>query len=212
MRRFIYSFSVIAVVTAVIAGFALAPASASSAHVAAGKDAVASARSAAHRATAYGQRTTSSYRQLINHNGKCLDMTNASTSRGTQPQEWACNGRSQQYWETIPVSTPVGGAHYLLKNYHSGLCLSILNNSTKPGSRVIQWTCNTSGNDLFEDWGPSCPGSYSPYCVWYDLGMETSTNCCALHPSGDRTANGLKIYANNDVTLRAYRWKWGGSI
>ena len=162
--------------------------------------------------TATVAQAQSPYARLFNYNGKCLDMTGGSTSNGTRPQLWTCNSNNWQYWESVPVSNPLGGAAYLLKNYHSGKCLSILDNKTAPGSGVIQYNCNNSGSDLFEDWAPSCPGSYDGYCTWEDVGMETSTNCCYMHPSGDGSSNGLEIYASNQPDHLAYRWKWGAHL
>jgi len=117
-------------------------------------------------------------------NGKCLDMTNGSTSNGAQPQIWTCNDNPQQFWNFISIGSPF----FLIQNANSGKCLSILNNSTARSATVIQWTCNFSGNDLWEDWRQSRPSS--PF-EFFNAG-----NPYVMHPSGCGDSNGLKIFMN----------------
>jgi hypothetical protein len=50
------------------------------------------------------------YYQIINHDGLCLDMTGASKANGADAQQWGCDGHAQQYWEVRTVN--VGGIVY----------------------------------------------------------------------------------------------------
>jgi hypothetical protein len=138
---------------------------------------------------------TVQYRQIINYDGKCLDMTGGSRSNGTQAQQWGCNGNSQQYWGYVP--TNAGG--YLIENYKSGKCLSILKNDPNPGGAVTQWTCDFSGSNAYELW---YLGGIGNWTILYNIGTRNHRTCgsavweCAMHPSGNGTSNGLKIYNN----------------
>jgi hypothetical protein len=114
---------------------------------------------------------------------KCLDMTGGSLSNGTQPQIWTCNGSRQQDWLIIPVGSPF----FLIENVNSGKCLSILHNSTGVNATVIQWTCNFSGNDPFEDWRQS---SSSPP---FELLQGSNGNPFAMETSGCHDTRGTKI-------------------
>jgi Ricin-type beta-trefoil lectin domain-like len=124
----------------------------------------------------------------------CLDMTNGSKSAGTIAQIWTCNGLPQQYW-SFPVTTE-GGA-FLIKNENSGLCLSILHNSTALGAAVIQWSCVTSGADKFEDWYRLGSGPY-------DFG--NFGDGLVMHPSGCGTRNGSGIFMNVPDQCTADLW------
>jgi Ricin-type beta-trefoil lectin domain len=150
------------------------------------------------------------YQRIVNFDGRCLDMTGRSTAKGVQPQQWTCNGGSNQEWAfNIP-----GRWDTLIKNKNSGLCLSILNNNLNPGSEVIQWTCDP--NDSFENW---ITGGQGNFIEFYNDGNEqpggrlcgdvfgdTSGARCAMHPNSDGTANGDRIYVNSYKGLPSYAW------
>jgi hypothetical protein len=70
--------------------------------------------------------------------GKALDDTNASTANGTQMQQWACNGQTQQNW----VLTAVGGGYYTIVNQLSGKALDDTNASRSNGTIMQQWAPN----------------------------------------------------------------------
>jgi hypothetical protein len=134
--------------------------------------------------------------ELINHDGKCLDVIGGSTSAGTPVQQWTCNGRQQQYWAFYPTRQ--------IRNLHSGMCLSILGNDPNPGGEVIQWNCNFTGSDRWEDWANGIGGGLGRFgIVFYSDG--SCQGSCAMHPSGGGTGNGAKIYMNGPVGT-SYQW------
>jgi hypothetical protein len=148
-----------------------------------------------------------SYHHIYNHNGKCLDMTNGSKSRGTQVQIWSCNANLQQYWTLKSiVYQPTGTDGVLIINKNSGMCLSILNDSRTPPAAVIQWPCNNSGGDPWEDWIQNCSTGINNYCYLLNIGMSSFTGCCDMHPSGNGSSDGLKVYANIPDGNYAYFW------
>lgn len=148
-----------------------------------------------------------SYHHIYNYNGKCLDMTNGSTSNGAALQIWGCNTNPQQYWTLKSiVYQPTGTDGVLIINKNSGKCLSILNDSRTPPAAVIQWTCNNSGGDPWEDWIQNCSTGISNYCYLFNIGMSAFDGCCDMHPSGNGSSDGLLVYANIPDGNRAYFW------
>jgi ricin-type beta-trefoil lectin protein len=144
---------------------------------------------------------------IENKDGKCLDMTGGSTAAGAQPQLWTCNHDAQQIWESIPL---YGGTKFmLLMNENSGLCLSIKNNDPNPGAEVIQWSCNYTGTDYYEVWYLTSP--YGPDTTTQEgnsIMNDGSDNCtCGMHPSGDSSADGTKIFINRVNPIETdYLW------
>jgi Ricin-type beta-trefoil lectin domain len=72
--------------------------------------------------------------------GKCLDVTGASTTPGTQVQIWDCNGGTNQAW------THTSSNQLTVYSGSSQLCLDAYNNQTTPGTKVQTWTCNGGAN------------------------------------------------------------------
>ncbi|CAL9332784.1 lectin [Streptomyces sp. enrichment culture] len=68
-------------------------------------------------------------------NGKCLDVSGASTADGTRIQLWTCNGTAAQRW-----TVAADGTFQAL-----GKCLDVAGGGTADGTRVQLWTCNGSG-------------------------------------------------------------------
>lgn len=163
----------------------------------------ATTRTAAPRSSITADSVT--YYQIINHDGKCLDETGGSTANGVAPQQWACNGNPQQYWAVIYNDT----GYALIKNYNSGKCLSILDNNSKGGAAVIQWTCDNA--DAWENWDPYYTGS-GDWFIYYNTASCSfpESDSCGMHPDGNQTGNGWKIY-DQVVSSTAYYWKTGGA-
>jgi Ricin-type beta-trefoil lectin domain-like len=138
---------------------------------------------------------------IHNHYGLCLDMTNGSTALNTQAQLWTCNGKAQQLWYVYPVD----GTHWLIQNNNSGLCLSLLGTTPSLGDAVTQYNCNYSGGDAYEDWNNDGFNHIQNY------GLSTGY----MHPSGNQSYNGVKIYVNGPPKYLAYQWSFcpygGGS-
>jgi hypothetical protein len=149
---------------------------------------------------------STTYYQLKNHDGKCLDMTGASKSKGTPAQQWACNGNAQQYWAFVINKS---NEDYLIKNYHSGLCLSIKNNDAKGGGEVWQWPCSDS--NAFENWSFYYTHSGDWYILYNTAACDyPEQDSCGMHPDSNSTANGAVIY-DQVPSSTAYYWEVGSA-
>lgn len=139
--------------------------------------------------------------RIQNYDGKFLDMTNGSMSNGAQPQLWTYNGSDQQFWEfkLVPGTANV----YLIENFNSSKCLSILDNDTSAGAEVIQYNCDFSGGDLFETWILYVPsGAPSGYFWLLNVGDNF-----VMHPAGCRSDDGTKMYMNVGGQCNADYWR-----
>jgi Ricin-type beta-trefoil lectin domain-like len=166
--------------------------------------------------------STSTFEQLINHDGKCLGVSSASTANGAAAIQFTCNGAASQYWDLKPVI--INGIQYqLIENLFSGKCLTVQNNDPNIGGAVVQETCNNSGSDKFEDWYPFLDTGrwYIIYNVgnqsgttscYFNLGIESTP--CAMHPSGNGSANALHIFDNVPFVTGsdAYLWESGSTV
>jgi hypothetical protein len=135
-----------------------------------------------------------SFGSIINFNGQCLDMINASTQQGTQAQVNPCNGQSRQRWAMFLV----GNGDLLVQNERSRLCLSILNNFTGVGGRVVQWPCSASNR--FEQWKLFDPNAN---------GVEIANigdGGLVMHPAVCTSALGAEIYVNVSNQCRVDFW------
>ena len=163
----------------------------------------ATARTAIPRASITVDGTT--YYQLKNHDGKCLDMIGGSKTKGTAAQQWACNGNAQQYWAFIGLSDEDD----LIKNYNSGLCLSIKDNDINGGGEVWQWPC--SDGNAFENWSFYDTHSGDWYIVYNTAACDyPEQDSCGMHPDSNSTANGAVIY-DQVVSSTAYYWEVGSA-
>jgi hypothetical protein len=139
---------------------------------------------------------------IVNYHGLCLDMPNNSTTKGTQVQLWSCDSKPQQVWETYSLYG--GNQFFLIRDQDSNMCLSIQGNDQQPGGAVIQWPCNYSGTDRYEVWylenAIGGPGN--------EIINDGSDNCgCGMHPSGNESYNGVKVYASRPDD-EAYLWNF----
>ena len=138
---------------------------------------------------------------IVNHNGKCLDMTNGSTSQGAPAQIFTCDGFAQEDWDIVAVSP----TDFLIVNEHSGLCLSILNNNPGTGAEVIQVNCIFTGADSFERWFRTGQGA-----TQFEI-ANRGDGGLVMHPSGCGSANGLKIFMNFPGQCLADFWHFASS-
>jgi alpha-galactosidase len=76
---------------------------------------------------------------------RCLDVPNSTTTNGTQPVIWDCNGAANQQW------TRSGNQLQVL-----GKCLDAYNNQTAPGTKVEIWDCNGQAN---QQWSVNANGT-----------------------------------------------------
>jgi hypothetical protein len=145
------------------------------------------------------------YYQLKNHDGKCLDETGGSKTAGTPAQQWSCNGNPQQYWAVIYNDTGFA----LIKNYNSGMCLSVKDNDPNGGGEVWQWPCSNS--NAYENWDPYYTGSGDWYIYYNTAACDfPEQDSCGLHPDVNSTANGAIIF-DQVVSSTAYYWETGSA-
>ncbi|MGI5158395.1 lectin [Microbispora sp. CA-102843] len=102
--------------------------------------------------------------------GRCLDVTGASQTNGTQVQIWDCNGQSNQQW------TPTGSGELRV---YGNKCLDVYNRGTADGTNVIIWDCNGQSN---QQWRFNADGSIT----------AVGANKC-LDAYNQGTANGTKV-------------------
>jgi hypothetical protein len=105
--------------------------------------------------------------------GKCLDVTGASTTPGTQVQIWSCGGGSNQSW----TKTPAG--QLTVYSGSSQMCLDAYDNQTSPGTKVEVWSCNGGAN---QQWQVNANGTIT--------GVQSGL---CLDVSGASTANGAAV-------------------
>jgi O-glycosyl hydrolase len=68
--------------------------------------------------------------------GKVLDVPGASTSPGTQLEQWTANGGTNQQWQLRPN----GDGTYQIYGRNAGLVAGVGGGSTAEGAAVVQWT------------------------------------------------------------------------
>jgi hypothetical protein len=171
-----FSLSRIALVTAALAGLGL------------------TAAVAAQPALANG--TT-----LVSHaSGKCMDVPGGSGNNRVQIQIWTCNANPWQGWEFLNA----GNGFSLIENVFTGKCLSVLGNSTADGAAVIQYNCNFSGNDDFENWrAVNCSGSY---CRYENEGDDVAGHVRYIRPHDCGTTDGTLLVMGSTCSNTADFW------
>jgi glucosylceramidase len=100
--------------------------------------------------------------------GKCLDVTDGSTTNGNRPQLWDCHPGPNQTW-TLATDGTVRGL---------GKCLDVTGNSTADGAPVQLWDCFGGPNQRWTASGGTL--------------VNTGSNKC-LDVTGNNTANGAKL-------------------
>jgi Ricin-type beta-trefoil lectin domain-like len=113
------------------------------------------------------------------NSGLCLDDTNWSRSSGTQMQQWGCSGGSNQTWDVIHLSNPVGSS--LIENMYSGLCLDLYQDKQSNGTPVVQWTCDAE--DEAQLW------------LIYAHSVNGCSSCVAI-----------EFLDNHTITMEIYNW------
>ncbi|ACU73801.1 glycoside hydrolase family 11 [Catenulispora acidiphila DSM 44928] len=105
--------------------------------------------------------------------GKCLDVPNSSTTPGTQPQIYSCNGQSNQTW------TRTSSGQLTVTMNGTTLCLDAYNHQTSPGTKVETWSCNGGAN---QQWNLNSDGTVT--------GVQSGL---CLDVNGASTANGALV-------------------
>jgi glucosylceramidase len=101
--------------------------------------------------------------------GKCLDVTDGSTTNGNLPQMWTCSSGPNQQW-TLATDGTIRGL---------GKCLDVTGNGTADGTAVQLWDCFAGGN---QRWTYSSSGGL----------VNVGSNKC-LDVKDNSTANGAKL-------------------
>ena len=101
---------------------------------------------------------------------RCLDVTGASQTSGTQVQIWDCNGQSNQQWTLTSAGE--------LRVY-GNKCLDVYNQSAADGAQVQIYDCNGQNN---QKWRLNSDGSIT----------AVGANKCLDVPNYS-TANGVKL-------------------
>ena len=102
--------------------------------------------------------------------GRCIDVSNSSTTNGTQAQLWDCSGASnQRFTATSSKQLQVYG----------NKCLDASGQGTANGTAVIIWDCNGQAN---QQWNVNSNGTIT--------GVQSGL---CMDANGASTANGTKI-------------------
>ncbi|MFC4535414.1 glycoside hydrolase family 27 protein [Sphaerisporangium dianthi] len=113
--------------------------------------------------------------------GRCLDVPNSSTTNGTQPVIWDCNGQANQRW------TFSGQTIQAL-----GKCLDAPNGATA-GSKVQIWDCNGGTN---QQWTLNSNGTIR--------NVQLSNLCLDVY--NNNTANGTTVILWTCGSAANQRW------
>ncbi|MGJ6968829.1 glycoside hydrolase family 27 protein [Streptosporangium sp. G11] len=115
--------------------------------------------------------------------GRCLDVTGASQTNGTQVVIWDCNGQSNQQW----TSTAAGELRV-----YGNKCLDVNNNGTADGTGVLIWDCNGQNN---QKWRFNTDGSIT----------AIGANKC-LDVAGNATTNNARVQIWTCTGAANQRW------
>ncbi|MGA7832941.1 MAG: RICIN domain-containing protein, partial [Terracidiphilus sp.] len=113
------------------------------------------------------------------NSGEVIDVTGASTTEGTDLEQWALTGNANQQWKL----TNLGSNYVSLINVNSGLAMEVYGASTVASTKVDQWPYNSGKNQI---WQVVSKGS-----GYYELINENSGQ--ALDVNGDSTTEGAAI-------------------
>ncbi|MEU8271090.1 ricin-type beta-trefoil lectin domain protein [Sphaerisporangium sp. NPDC049002] len=115
--------------------------------------------------------------------GRCVDVTGASQTNGTQVQIWDCNGQTNQRWTLTSAGE--------LRVY-GGKCLDLTGAGTADGTQVQIWDCNGQTN---QQWRFNTDGSIT----------AVGANKCLDAPNYS-TANGVKLQIWSCSGAANQRW------
>ncbi|WP_433299272.1 ricin-type beta-trefoil lectin domain protein [Actinoplanes sp. CA-030573] len=119
-------------------------------------------------------------------NGKCLDLTNGSTTNGNQPQLWSCvAGSANQTW------TLADNGSVQVK----GKCLDVAGNSSADGAVVHVWDCFDTV--ATQKWSLSG-------------GSLINSNGKCLDVKDKNTADGAKLQLWTCTGTSNQKWTFGG--
>ena len=85
---------------------------------------------------------------VVQHSGKCLDLTGGSFRNGTTLEQESCASSEASTFEF--VSVPGQADTYLIRNIRSQKCLDVFRAQTNNGAKLIQYRCGEGANQQFE--------------------------------------------------------------
>jgi hypothetical protein len=131
-----------------------------------------------------GGSTTSPLRNSASN--RCLDVTNNSTTAGTQLEIWDCNGGANQSWtrDSSGVLSVYSGSNLR--------CADANGQGTSPGTKVIIWNCNGQTN---QQWTVNSDGTIK--------GVQSGL-CLDVVNSG--TANGTLVQLSTCNGQASQKW------
>jgi hypothetical protein len=131
-----------------------------------------------------GGSTTSPLRNSASN--RCLDVTNNSTTAGTQLEIWDCNGGANQSWtrDSSGVLSVYSGSNLR--------CADANGQGTTPGTKVIIWNCNGQTN---QQWTVNSDGTIK--------GVQSGL-CLDVVNSG--TANGTLVQLSTCNGQASQKW------
>ena len=100
----------------------------------------------------YYEDTGDGYYWIVNvASGKCLTVKNAALTDNTPIIQYACNYGANEEWSISPLFQDQNDYYYYgwISNRRSGSCLTVQNESSSNGGKLVQFTCNYGGN---EEW------------------------------------------------------------
>ncbi|WP_030394428.1 non-reducing end alpha-L-arabinofuranosidase family hydrolase [Kitasatospora purpeofusca] len=102
--------------------------------------------------------------------GRCLDVSNAGRSDGSELQIYDCSGGANQQWTSTSANQLV---------VYGNKCLDVPNHATTPGTRVQIWSCSGAAN---QQWRVNADGTI--------VGVESGL---CLDVTGAGTANSTAV-------------------
>ncbi|WP_189944343.1 non-reducing end alpha-L-arabinofuranosidase family hydrolase [Streptomyces aurantiogriseus] len=115
--------------------------------------------------------------------GRCLDVSGASQTDGTNVQIWDCHGGTNQQW-TLTDSNQL--------TVYGNKCLDVPGHATTAGTRPVIWSCNGGTN---QQWRVNADGTI----------VAVESGLC-LDVSGAGTANGTAVQLWNCTGGSNQKW------
>ncbi|MDN3021375.1 non-reducing end alpha-L-arabinofuranosidase family hydrolase [Streptomyces sp. S.PB5] len=125
--------------------------------------------------------TTSAVRGVASD--RCLDVSGAAQTDGTNVQIWDCHGGTNQQW-TLTDSNQL--------TVYGNKCLDVPGHATTAGTRPVIWSCNGGTN---QQWRANPDGTI----------VAVESGLC-LDVSGNATANGTAVQLWNCTGSNNQKW------
>ncbi|MCC9710978.1 RICIN domain-containing protein [Streptomyces sp. MNU76] len=125
--------------------------------------------------------TTSAVRGVASN--RCLDVSGAGQTDGTNVQIWDCHGGTNQQW-TLTDSNQL--------TVYGNKCLDVPGHATTAGTRPVIWSCNGGTN---QQWRANPDGTI----------VAVESGLC-LDVSGNATANGTAVQLWNCAGSNNQKW------